>query len=30
MAYVVENMSKLPASDRAALAAYLKKVPAVQ
>ena len=30
MAYVVENLSKLPESDRAAIAAYLKKVPAVE
>jgi len=30
MAYVVENMSKLPESDRAAIAAYLKKVPSVE
>lgn len=30
MAHVVENMSKLPESDRAAVAAYLKKVPAVE
>lgn len=29
MAYVVENMARLPASDRAAIAAYLKMVPAV-
>ncbi|MFC2967389.1 c-type cytochrome [Acidimangrovimonas pyrenivorans] len=27
MAYVVENLSKLPESDRGAIAAYLKKVP---
>lgn len=30
MALVVENMAKLPASDREAIAAYLKLVPAVQ
>ena len=30
MAYVVENMSKLPATDRAAIAAYLKRVPVVK
>lgn len=30
MAYVVENLSKLPQTDRAAIAAYLKKVPAVE
>jgi mono/diheme cytochrome c family protein len=29
MAHVVENMAKLPASDRQAVAAYLKRVPAV-
>lgn len=29
MAHVVENMSQLPASDRDAIAAYLKAVPAV-
>lgn len=29
MAHVVANMAKLPESDRAAVAAYLKKVPAV-
>ena len=29
MAHVVENMARLPASDRAAVAAYLKAVPAV-
>ena len=30
MAHVVENMAKLPQSDRQAVAAYLKKVPAVE
>jgi mono/diheme cytochrome c family protein len=30
MAHVVENMSRLPESDRAAVAAYLKKVPAAE
>lgn len=30
MAHVVENMAKLPESDRKAVAAYLKLVPAVQ
>jgi mono/diheme cytochrome c family protein len=30
MAHVVENMAKLPESDRRAVAAYLKLVPAVQ
>jgi mono/diheme cytochrome c family protein len=30
MAYVVENLAQLPESDRAAIAAYLKKVPAVE
>jgi mono/diheme cytochrome c family protein len=30
MAYVVENMSKLPESDRQAIAAYLKRVPPVK
>lgn len=30
MAYVVENMSKLPESDRRAVAAYLKRVPPVK
>ncbi len=29
MAHVVDNMARLPASDRAAVAAYLKAVPAV-
>ncbi len=29
MAHVVENMAKLPESDRAAVAAYLKAIPAV-
>lgn len=29
MAHVVENLARLPESDRAAIAAYLKKVPAV-
>jgi len=29
MAFVVENMARLPVSDRAAIAAYLKKVPPV-
>jgi mono/diheme cytochrome c family protein len=29
MAHVVENMAKLPASDRQAVAAYLKRIPAV-
>jgi mono/diheme cytochrome c family protein len=29
MAHVVENMAKLPASDRQAVAAYLKRVPSV-
>jgi mono/diheme cytochrome c family protein len=30
MTHVVENMAKLPDSDRAAVAAYLKKVPAAE
>ncbi|MFV0493320.1 MAG: c-type cytochrome [Pseudorhodobacter sp.] len=30
MAYVVSNMAKLPEEDRAAIAAYLKKVPPVE
>ena len=30
MAHVVENMSQLPESDRQAIAAYLKIVPAVE
>lgn len=30
MAYVVENMARLPESDRHAVAAYLKKVPPVE
>lgn len=30
MAHVVENMARLPDSDRQAVAAYLKKVPAVE
>ncbi|MDO8885011.1 cytochrome c [Pseudotabrizicola sp.] len=30
MVHVVENMAKLPESDRAAVAAYLKKVPAAE
>lgn len=30
MAYVVENLSKLPETDRAAIAAYLKMVPSVE
>ena len=30
MAHVVENMAKLPQGDRQAVAAYLKKVPAVE
>lgn len=30
MAFVVDNLSKLPESDREALAAYLKKVPPVE
>ena len=30
MAYVIENLAMLPESDRAAIAAYLKKVPAVE
>ncbi|WP_022704871.1 cytochrome c [Pseudorhodobacter ferrugineus] len=30
MAHVVENMARLPQSDRMAIAAYLKRVPAVQ
>ena len=30
MAHVVENMAKLPQSDREAVAAYLKKVPAAE
>jgi mono/diheme cytochrome c family protein len=30
MALVVENLAKLPESDRAAIAAYLKKVPAAE
>lgn len=30
MAHVVENMARLPESDRAAVAAYLKAVPAVE
>ena len=30
MAYVVENLAMLPQSDRAAIAAYLKKVPPVE
>jgi mono/diheme cytochrome c family protein len=29
MAHVVENMARLPESDRAAVAAYLKRVPAI-
>ena len=29
MAHVVENMARLPESDRAAIAAYLKRVPAI-
>jgi mono/diheme cytochrome c family protein len=29
MAHVVENMARLPASDRAAVAAYLKRVPPI-
>ena len=29
MAHVVDNMSKLPESDRKAIAAYLKAVPAI-
>ncbi len=29
MAHVVENMARLPEEDRRAVAAYLKKVPAV-
>lgn len=29
MAHVVENMARLPDSDRAAIAAYLKKIPAI-
>lgn len=30
MAYVVDNYAKLPPEDRAAVAAYLKRVPAVE
>ena len=30
MAYVVENMAKLPENDRRAIAAYLKRVPPVK
>lgn len=30
MAHVVENLSRLPASDRAAVAAYLQRVPAAE
>ena len=30
MAHVVENLARLPASDRQAIAAYLKRVPAVE
>ncbi|MEY4983672.1 MAG: hypothetical protein RIR62_1938, partial [Pseudomonadota bacterium] len=29
MAHVVENMAQLPEADRAAVAAYLKRVPAI-
>ena len=29
MAHVVENMARLPETDRQAVAAYLKRVPAV-
>ncbi|MBL8563669.1 MAG: cytochrome C, partial [Gemmobacter sp.] len=30
MAHVVENMARLPEPERAAVAAYLKQVPAVE
>jgi hypothetical protein len=30
MVHVVENMARLPAGDRQAVAAYLKRVPAVE
>ncbi len=29
MVHVQENMAKLPAEDRAAIAAYLKSIPAI-